>query len=326
MFVFPIIGVGLSQPAAARSFPAPGGLVLEKGGIEAGVSLDFFSGANFFDEEGTGREASNGISFTQGRATFGVGYGLTSGLTVRAFLPVTRREYTYIEAGYHSEDCYCLGQTTQVDFIFPAPAALESTGMGDVTLEASYQVFSLAENRPEFAVRAGTKLAVGSDEVNYHRHEANLGDGQHDLILGLDGKGDMEWLVYDVSLEYRVRFEGSYRISDLVSGIEQSFYPRYDPGDEFSANGGCALTYRQLTLGVSAHYIYTGQSKTWLEDIFETEMEGGYYFGVTPGIGVLPSEDSLVSLSIEVPLWGKNYPRDVPYFHYRFQMSFLYRL
>ena len=129
-----------------------------------------------------------------------------------------------------------------------------------------------------------------------------------------------------MSLEYRVRFEGSYRISDLVSGIEQSFYPRYDPGDEFSANGGCALTYRQLTLGVSAHYIYTGQSKTWLEDIFETEMEGGYYFGVTPGIGVLPSEDSLVSLSIEVPLWGKNYPRDVPYFHYRFQMSFLYRL
>ena len=311
---------------AAETLPGLGSLALEKGEIETRLSLDFLTGGNFFDDGGNGRTATDGIVFTEGKATVDLAYGLTSNLTVRASVPYVRRSQTYPELSYQSGECYCLGQTTSVDFYYYAPAGMEHTGIGDITLEAAYRVFTFAEFLAELGVRVGSKLAVGSDEVNYDRNETNLGDGQHDLILGVDGRGGMKWLAYEFSLEYRMRFEGSYRITDRVGSVTQSFYPHYDPGDEFSAKTGGSVRYEQLTVGVSAQYIYTAQSETWLEGYFENTVEEGYYLQITPGVGVLPSEDSVVSFSIEIPLKGKNYPRDIPYFHYQFHMNFLYRL
>jgi hypothetical protein len=169
---------------------------------------------------------------------------------------------------------------------------------------------------------------VGSNGVNFDQGQINLGDGQNDLYLGIAGQGAAPYLLYDFSLDYRLRFSGSYSLTMS----EQTLNINSDPGDEFRARAGAYVDFRQLTLGVSGNYINIGKFRIWREGIIEGNMGSGYYFNLTPVAGVKPSPTSSVSFSVEVPVVGKNYPVDSPsflflnLFDYRWNLNFQYRI
>lgn len=325
-----IAGLFLS-PARAEAPPVLPGIVLDRGKIETQFDFSFFSGGKYFDENKTGREAPGGFQFSEGKSTLDLSYGLTNSLTLGLSLPVVHREYSgYVQTEEYLGECYSEGETishTQT-VIFKIPYNLHKTGIGDVTLEARYRLVNLSGSFPDLAARLAGKLRVGSNGVNFDQGQINLGDGQNDLYLGIAGQGAAPYLLYDFSLDYRLRFSGSYSLTMS----EQTLNINSDPGDEFRARAGAYVDFRQLTLGVSGNYINIGKFRIWREGIIEGNMGSGYYFNLTPVAGVKLSPASSVSFSVEVPVVGKNYPVDSPsflflnLFDYRWNLNFQYRI
>ena len=320
-------------PARVRAEAPPTlpALVLDKGQIGTRLDFDFVSGGKYFDESKIGKEAPGGFQFTDGKTTLGLSYGLTNNLTLGLSLPVIHREYSgYNVVEEYLGQCYSEGQTIPYAQTakFAIPYTLRRTGIGDVTLEARYRLVKLAGSLPDLAARLAGKLMVGSNGINFDHGEINLGNGQNDLYFGITGKGEAAFFLYDFSLDYRLRFSGSYAFTANGNTLKINS----DPGDEFKAQGGTYLNFRQLTLGVSANYINIGKSRTWLGDITEGSIGAGYYFNLTPVASVKPSPNSSFSFSVEVPVVGKNYPVDSPnllfpsLFDYRWSLNFQYRI
>lgn len=325
-------GLGLS-PARAEAPPVLPGIVLDRGRIETQLDLSFFSGGKYFDKLQNGTEAPGGFLFSEGKSTVDLSYGLTNNLTLGLSLPVVHREYSgYIQAEEYLGQCYSEGETiphTQT-VIFAIPYDLHKTGIGDITLEAKYRLVNLSGYLPDLAARIAGKLQVGSSAIDFDGGQINLGDGQNDLYLGITGKGAAPYLLYDFSLDYRLRFPGSFS----VTMSEQTTNINSNPGEEFRGQAGAYANFRQLTLGVSGNYINIGKSRVWREGLIEENMGSGYYFNLTPVAGVKPSPTSSVSFSVEIPVAGKKYPVDSPgfpsfllnLFDYRWSLKFQYQI
>lgn len=316
----------------AEALPVLPGIVLDQGKIGTQLDFSFFSGGKYFDEKKTGREAPGGFQFSEGKSTLDLSYGLTNSLTLGFSLPVVHRHYSgFYVVEDTIGDCYSGGVTTTYTCVSAIPYDLHKTGIGDVTLEARYRLVNLSGYLPDLAARLAGKLQVGSNGINFDRGQINLGDGQNDLYFGIAGQGSAPYLLYDFSLDYRLRFSGSYSLR--MNG--QTLNINSDPGEEFRARAGAYANFRQLTLGVSGNYINIGKSRIWREGIIEGNMRSGYYFNLTPVAGVKPSPASSLSFSVEVPVVGKNYPVDSPsflpfnifnLFDYRWSLNFQYRI
>ncbi|MDD5225420.1 MAG: hypothetical protein PHE84_15660 [bacterium] len=331
--------VGLS-PARAEFPPTLPALVLDQGQIGTRLDFDFTSGGKYFDESGSAREAYPGFTFTDGKTTVGLSYGLTGNFMMGLSLPVTRRVYS----GYYltKEDlgqCYSGGTTTTYVAYLNVPYDLQKTGIGDVTLEADYRFVQLPRFLPELAARIAWKAATGSSAIDLDREEINTGDGQSDLLLGIKGKGKSGFLLYDFSLSYRFRFTGHYSVTQAYYDSETMEKKRYTetyhyrPGNEFSAGLGISAYYRRLTLGVSANYINIDDSKAWLGNEQAITMGKGYYIQLTPGASFAPSPLTTITLSLETPGAGKNYPVNSPsilmpfnLFYYRISLGIEHRI
>lgn len=327
-------------PARAEAPPALPALVLDQGQIGTRLDFDFTSGGKYFDESGSAREAYPGFTFTDGKTTVGLSYGLTGDFTMGLSLPVTRRVYS----GYYvtKEDLgqvYSGGTTTTYSAYLDIPYDLQKTGIGDVTLEAAYRFVQLPRFLPELAARIAWKAATGSSAIDLDREEINTGDGQSDLFLGIQGKGKSGFLLYDFSLSYRVRFTGHYSVTQAYydsETLEKKRYTEayhYRPGNEFLAGLGISAYYRRLTLGVSANYINIDSSKAWLGNEPAITMGKGYYIQLTPGASFAPSPQTTITFSLESPLAGKNYPVNSPsillpfnLFYYRIGLGIEHRI
>ena len=338
-----LVGAGLGfspDRVRAEAPPTMPPLVLDQGPIGTRLDFDFVSGGKYFDGSEKVRESYPGFNFTDGKTTFGLSYGLTGDLTLGLSLPVIRRVYS----GYYQAmeeylfECPGGGTSTTFTNYLNIPYDLKKTGIGDVTLETAYRFSQLPRFLPELAARIAWKAATGSSGIDLDREEINLGDGQSDLFLGINGKGKTDFLLYDFSFTYRIRFAGNYGVTQAYYDYETMEKKRYtetyhyQPGDEFSAGFGISAYYRQLTLGVSGNYINIGKSRTWLEEIAEVGQGAGYYFNFTPAVSLKPSPGSAFSFSVEVPVAGKNYPVNSPspllygLFDYRWSLDFQYRI
>ncbi len=329
LIAFGLAAAGLGLSPARAEDPPTLPLVLDRGQIGTRLDFDFFSGGKYFNQREIGKEAPGGFSFTDEKTTLGLSYGLTSELTFGLSLPVIHRDYTgYYQADEYLGDSYSGGITTTYLARLNIPYTLRKTGIGDVTLETRYRLVKLPGYLPDLAARLAGKLRVGSNGINFDKGELNLGDGQDDLYFGLTGKRKAAFFLYDFSLEYRLRFSGGYSYTENGQTLKIS----YDPGDEFRARAGAYLKFRQLTLGVSGNYINIGKSRTWLGNVASGGLGAGYYFQLTPTVGLETSPDSSFSFSVEIPIRGRNYPVDSPnpllvsLFDYRWSLNFQYRI
>lgn len=192
-------------------------------------------------------------------------YGVTDRLFLDASVPFIYRTSTFNSGGAG-------GAANQ-----PVEATVSDSGMGDLSLGASYQLLSETLNRPNLVLTGRVKFPTGQepfgiDFIEVEGSEGNLqvpeelatGSGVYGASIGLSALKSLDPLVVFGSVNYFHNFERSFDDIDENPGLQPG---RVDVGDAVQFGAGLAFALNdRSSISMSYSQRLVGRSRLRLED------------------------------------------------------------